>query len=157
MPGTNTRRIGSFLAAGAAVAAVAAGTTACTPDTTRARVEADVPRTFANSYALSEQLQGRSAARPDITSTECHSSVNAKQDSGPGGWNCDLTYTVHGKQEKKSLLVLIDQLGCYQAVDTDNRDATITDKQTGAVLPDPKVGFDGCYNVYDDRTSVSNN
>jgi hypothetical protein len=149
-------RVGSILAAAAVVAAVTAGASACTPDTTRARVEADVPRTFANSYALSERLQGKPAVRPHVTSSECHSSVNAKQDSGPGAWNCDLSFTVAGKPAQKSLLVLIDQLGCYQATDTDNRDATITDEQTGAVLPDPKVGFDGCYDVYDARTSVGN-
>src|SRR3954447_13626818 len=150
-----TRRVGAALATGAVVAAVGAGASACTPDTTRARVETDVPQTFANSFALSEQLQGRPAVPPHVTSTECHSSVNPKQDSGPGAWSCDLGYTVDGKAAEKSLLVLIDQLGCYQASDTDNRDATITDKATGAVVPDPKVGFDGCYDVYDGRTLVS--
>ena len=146
----------SLIATGAAVVAIALGASACTPDTTRARVENDVPRTFANSYALSEQLQGEPPTRPDVTSAECHSSVNSEQDSGPGGWNCDLTYTIDAKQESTSLLVLIDQLGCYQAIDTNNRDATITDTATGAALPDPKVGFDGCYDVYDERTSVDN-
>jgi hypothetical protein len=156
MPRITHRRVGSLLTIGAALAAVGLGASACTPDTTRARVENDVPTSFANSYALSEQLQGKPVTRPDVTSTECHSSVNHTQDSGPGGWSCDLSYTVGGKTEKKSLLVLIDQLGCYQAIDTDNRDAMITDKDTGARLPDPKVGFDGCYDVYDGRTSVSN-
>lgn len=152
-----THRLGSLLATGAAVASIALGTSACTPDTTRARVEHDVPVSFANSYAFSEQLQGNPATRPDVTSTECHSSVNPDQDSGPGSWNCDLTYTVHGNRAKTSLLILIDQLGCYQALDGEHRDATITDQDTGSVLPDPKVGFDGCYNVYDDRTSTSKN
>jgi hypothetical protein len=152
-----TKRIVPFVATTAVAAAVVIGASACTPDTTRARVEHDVPETFANSYAFSEQLQGKPAVRPHVTSTECHSSVNAEQDSGPGAWNCDLAYTVGDESEKKSLLVLIDQLGCYQATDTDHRDATITDKATGALLPDPKVGFDGCYDVYDDRTSVSKN
>lgn len=151
------KRTRTLLVTGVAVVAVGLGTSACTPDTTRARVENDVPQSFANSYALSEQLQGHPAVRPDITSTECHSSINKKEDSGPGSWDCELSYTVSGKEQKKSLLVLIDQLGCYQALDTGDRDATITDKETGAVLPDPKVGFDGCYNVYDDRTSTSKN
>jgi hypothetical protein len=145
------------LLATAAVVAVTLGTSACTPDTTRARVEHDVPVSFANAYALSEQLQGRPATRPDVMSTECHSSVNPEQDAGPGSWNCDLAYTVDDKQAKTSLLILIDQLGCYQALDGEHRDATITDQATGSVLPDPKVGFDGCYNVYDGRTSVSKN
>jgi hypothetical protein len=157
MPRIRTpRRIGSLVATGAALVAVGIGASACTPDTTRARVENDIPESFANSYALSQQLQGKPATRPDVTSTECHSSVNPNQDSGPGSWSCDLAYTVDGKQEKASLLVLIDQLGCYQALG-ENRDATITDRATGAVLPDPRQGFDGCYDVYDDRTSVSKN
>jgi len=149
------RRLGSLVATGAAVAAIGLVASGCTPDTTRARVEHDVPVSFANAYALSEHLQGKPATRPDVTSTECHSSVNPKQDSGPGSWDCELTYTVDGKQTKASLLILIDQLGCYQALDGEHRDATITDQDTGTVLPDPKVGFDGCYNVYDDRTSVA--
>ena len=148
------RRLGSLVATGAAVAAIGLVASGCTPDTTRARVEHDVPVSFANAYALSEHLQGKPATRPDVTSTECHSSVNPTQDSGPGSWACDLTYTVDGKQEKTELLVLIDQLGCYQALG-EKREATITDKATGAVLPDPKQGFDGCYDVYDGRTSVS--
>jgi hypothetical protein len=149
------RPIRALVAAGALVA-VAVGASACTPDTTRARVEHDIPESYANSYALSQQLQGKPATRPDITSTECHSSVNPSQDSGPGSWSCELAYTVGGKQEKASLLVLIDQLGCYQALG-EKRDATITDKATGAVLPDPRQGFDGCYDVYDGRTSVDKN
>ena len=151
----STQRIASLVATGATVAAIVLGTSACTPDTTRARVEHDVPVSFANSYALSEKLQGKQVTRPDVTSTECHSSVNPAQDSGPGSWNCDLNYTVDGRPGKASLLILIDQLGCYQALDGEHRDATIRDKDTGSVLPDPKVGFDGCYNVYDHRTSVS--
>jgi|SRR4051812_1770454 len=139
----------------AAVAAVAFGTSACTPDTTRARVEHDVPLSFAHAYALSEQLQGHQAVTPKVTSTECHSSTNTKVDSGPGSWGCDLTYTVEGKTKKVSLLVLVDSLGCYQGLDGDHRDNTIVDKATGATLPDPKVGFDGCYSVYDNRTNVS--
>jgi hypothetical protein len=150
----SVRRPSSIARAVVALAAVVLGACACTPDTTRARVEHDIPTTFANSYALSEQLQGKPVTRPDVTSTECHSSVNPTQDSGPGAWACDLTYTVDGRQQKAELLVLIDQLGCYQALG-ENRDATITDKATGAVLPDPKQGFDGCYDVYDGRTSVS--
>jgi hypothetical protein len=144
-----------IVAASASVATVAFGASACTPDTTRARVEADVPVTFANAYALSEQLQGHQPVKPQVTSTECHSSTNTVEDSGPGGWGCDLKYTVAGKKKEVFLLVLIDSLGCYQGLDTDHRDKTIVDKATGATLPDPKVGFDGCYNVYDDRTDVS--
>src|SRR3954462_6388431 len=99
----------------ALAAAVAVTASACTPDTTRGRVENDVPATFAHAYALSEQLQGHRPVTPHVTKTVCHSSVNTKQDSQPGSWGCDLSYTVDGKKEDVSLLVLIDQLSCYQA------------------------------------------
>ena len=62
---------------------------------------------------------------------------------------------MNGKNKETFLLILVDSLGCYQAADTDHRDNTIVDKATGATLPDPKVGFDGCYSVYDQRTKVS--
>jgi hypothetical protein len=143
------------LATGVAAGIVAVTASACTPDTTRARVEADVPQTFTKAYALSERLQGHGAVAPTVKSTECHSSVNIKQDSGPGSWDCELAYSVNGKAKKASLLILVDSLACYQALDGEHRDDTIKDTTTGAVLPDPKVGFDGCFNVYDNKTSTS--
>lgn len=144
------------LVVGAALGLVAVTGSACTPDTTRGRVESDVPATFAQSFALSEQLQGHHPVKPDVTATECHSSVNTKADSGPGSWDCTMTYKVDGKSHDVDILVLIDSLGCYQGMNTDNRDATIVDKATGATIPDPKVGFDGCFDVYDGKTSTSN-
>jgi hypothetical protein len=139
----------------ALAAAVALTASACTPDTTRGRVENDVPPSFAHAYALSEELQGHPAVTPTISSSECHSSINTTADSGPGSWGCDIGYTAAGKKKHVFLLVLIDSLGCYQAADTDHRDATIVDKATGTSLPDPKVGFDGCYSVYDGHTNTS--
>lgn len=148
----NLRRI---LATTTIVGAVALGGSACTPDTTRGRVEHDVPLTFDNAYATSEQLQGRPPVKPHVSSTECHSSINLKQDSGPGSWDCQLAYTVRGKKQSADILVLVDSLGCYQALSTDNRNAMILDRATGEKVPDPKVGFDGCYDVNDDLTNVS--
>ena len=149
------RRSTRNVATVAAVGVIAFTASACTPDTTRARVEADVPPTFAKAYALSERLQGHGVVRPQVTRTECHSSVNTVQDSGPGSWDCELAYTVNGKPKKASLLILIDSLACYQALDGEHRDDTIKDRATGATLPDPKAGFDGCFNVYDDKTNTS--
>src|SRR3954447_15131122 len=144
------------IAASVALAsAVAMAASACTPDTTRARVEHDVPASFVHAYTLSEQLQGHQPVSPRVTSTECHSSVNTKEDSGPGSWGCDLSYVLDGKKKAVSLLILVDSLGCFQKLDGAPHDDTIVDKATGATLPDPKAGFDGCYNVYDGRTNVS--
>src|ERR687890_90770 len=145
-------RIGTSVAL---AAVVATGASACTPDTTRARVENDVPTSFVHAYTLSEQLQGQKPVTPRVTSTECHSSVNTQEDSGPGSWGCDLSYVLDAKRKEVSLLILVDSLGCYQALDGEHRDDTIVDKATGSTLPDPKAGFDGCYDVYDGRTNVS--
>jgi hypothetical protein len=150
------RRLNKILITSVVLGGVAFSSTACTPDTTRGRVEHDVPLTFANAFATSQQLQGKPVTKPDVTSTECHSSINLKEDSGPGSWDCEMKYTVDGKDTSVNVLVLVDSLGCYQAMDTDNRNAMILDKATDAKIPDPKVGFDGCYDVYDNRTNVSN-
>ena len=141
------------------VASVSASTialTSCTPDTTRARVQDDVAATFTNSYETSLALQGKPVQAPTMQSTECHSSVNKTADSGPGSWGCELKY-VDPKRKKHDdfFIVLIDALACYQAFNGDNRDATIVDKKTGATMPDPAVGFDGCYDVYDSKTNTS--
>lgn len=57
----------------------------------------------------------------------------------------------------RSSLTLIDALGCYQAfnVDDTKRYHKITDVQTHKRIDDPAGGFDGCFNVYDDRTNTS--
>jgi hypothetical protein len=144
-----------ILVTGLALGAVAVGTTACTPDTTRGRVENDVPITFAHAYSLSEKLQGHRPVTPTVTRTECHSSVNTQEDSEPGSWDCQLAYTADGRRKNVDLLILIDQLGCYQALDGARRNAMITDVSTGEQLPDPKAGFDGCFDVYDNRTDTS--
>ena len=66
--------------------------TACTPDTTRGRVEQDFAATFSNQYAQSLQLMVKPAKRPRVTSTVCHCGTNLKQDSGPGTWSCEIKY-----------------------------------------------------------------
>jgi hypothetical protein len=144
--------------AAATALALAAGLTGCVPDTTRGRVEHDVAATFSNQYAQSQQLQGKPARRPAISSTECHSSVNTKIDAGPGGWPCEIKYTdIHGKPQDDNFLVLIDALGCYQAFNVDDakRYRMITDVHAHKKVVDPAGGFDGCYDVFDNRTRTS--
>jgi hypothetical protein len=153
----STVRHAGALATALALAVLLAG---CVPDTTRGRVEHDVAATFSNQYAQSEQLQGKTTRRPTITSTECHSSVNTKIDAGPGGWPCEITYTdAGGKHQDDTFLVLIDALGCYQAfnVDDKKRYRMITDVHAHKSVIDPAGGFDGCYDVFDKRTSTSKN
>jgi hypothetical protein len=130
----------------------------CVADTTRGRVEHDVAATFANQYAQSQQIQGHAVRRPTIRSIECHSSVNTKVDSGPGGWPCEIRYRgADGKPQDDTFLTLIDALGCYQAfnVDDKKRYRLVPDVRAHRKVVDPAGGFDGCFDVFDGRTSVS--
>jgi hypothetical protein len=127
----------------------------CTPDTTRGRVEHDVAATFAHQYQQSEQVQGAPARQVTVQSTECHSSLNKQRDAGPGSWFCTISYSdPAGHRHDDGFVVLIDALGCYQAFSDDNRDATVR-SAAGRTVPDPRAGFDGCYDVYDDRTKTA--
>ena len=141
------------IAAGAAVLLAA-----CTPDTTRGRVEHDFAGTFANQYAQSLQRQGKRPVRPKVTSTVCHSGTNLKQDSGPGTWSCEIKYVgADGKRHDENWVELIDALGCYQAFTQDDakRFHKIKDVYSHKSILDPAGSFDGCFDVYDGRTNTS--
>ena len=141
-----------------AVAAAALLVAACTPDTTRGRVEHDFATTFSNQFAQSLQRQGKPVVRPKISSTQCHNGTNLKDDSGPGSWSCEIKYTVAGgKPQDEVWLALIDALGCYQAFTTDDKKRyhEITDVYSHKRILDPAGSFDGCYDVYDNRTNTS--
>jgi hypothetical protein len=137
---------------------VALAVAGCTPDTTRGRVEHDFATTFSNQYAQSQQRQGKPVQRPKISSTECHNGTNLKSDAGPGSWSCEIKYTVAGgKPQDEVWLALIDALGCYQAFTTDDKKRyhEITDVYSHKHILDPAGSFDGCYDVYDNRTNTS--
>ena len=142
----------------AALAATALTVGACTPDTTRGRVEGDFAATFSNQYAQSLQRQGKPIVRPKISSTVCHNGTNLKADSGPGSWSCEIKYSVNGgKPQDETWLALIDALGCYQAFTQDDakRYHEITDVYSHKRILDPAGSFDGCYSVYDNRTNTT--
>ena len=152
-----TRSILRPLLAAIAVA-IAVALAACTPDTTRGRVEHDFAATFSNQYAQSLQRQGKPVQRPTITSTVCHNGTNLTADSGPGSWSCEIKYTVAGgKPQDEVWLALVDALGCYQAFTTDDKKRyhEITDVYSHKKILDPAGSFDGCFDVYDGRTNTS--
>ena len=151
---TSTLRCTALAVAGA-LAFILGG---CTPDTTRGRVEQDFDQTFANQYAQSVQREGKPVARPKVLSTVCHNGTNQKQDSGPGSWGCEIKYvTPDGKRHDDQWLMLSDALGCYQAFTQDDtkRYHEITDVYSHKRILDPAGSFDGCYDIYDDRTATS--
>lgn len=138
-------------AVAALLVAAAVGLSACTPDTTRGRMEADFAQTFSNQYAQSLQRQGKGVVRPKVSSTVCHNGTNLKADSGPGSWSCEIRYTdPSGKRHDDTWLGLVDALGCYQAFTTDDkaRYRTITDVYSHKHILDPAGSFDGCLDVY---------
>jgi hypothetical protein len=152
-----TRSFHRTVLAGALVA-VGLSLGGCTPDTTRARVEHDFATTFSNQYAQSLQRQGKPVERPKVASTECHNSTNLTEDSGPGSWGCEIKYSVAGgKPQDETWLALVDALGCYQAFTQDDakRYREITDVYSHKRILDPAGSFDGCYDVFDDRTDTS--
>src|SRR3954469_6478100 len=131
---------------------------ACTPDTTRGRVEHDFAATFSNQYAQSLQRQGKPVNRPGIRSTVCHSGTNLKVGSGPGTWSCEIKYVgADGKAHDDNWVMLVDALGCYQAFSQDDakRFHKIVDVYSHKAILDPAGSFDGCFDVYDGRTNVS--
>src|SRR3954469_20315633 len=131
---------------------------ACTPDTTRGRVEHDFAATFSNQYAQSLQRQGKPVKRPQITSTVCHSGTNLKVDSGPGTWSCEIKYVgADGKRHDDNWVSLVHALGCYPPLRPDDpvRFHKITDVYSHKSILDPAGSFDGCHDVYDGRTNTS--
>lgn len=146
-------RLTGLVTLGVAVAMVTSG---CTPDTTRERVQDDVSTTFVHSYKTSEVMQRKPVAAPRVSSTVCHNTLNKVADAGPGSWSCELKYTdPQGTSHDDEFVVLIDSLGCYQAFNGEKRDKEILDHTTHRKVPDPAVGFDGCFNVYDSRTNTA--
>lgn len=130
--------------------------TGCTPDATRGRVEHDVTTTFVHSYETSLAMQDKPVVPPKVSSTECHSSLNKTADSGPGSWGCELKYAdAEDTRHDDEFVVLVDSLGCYQAFNGAQRDKEIIDQTTHRHVPDPAVGFDGCFNVYNAQTDTA--
>ena len=147
------KAIAVFIAVGAT-----AGLAACTPDTTRGRMEQDFAQSFVNQYAQSLQRQGKPVARPKVLSTVCHNGTNLKRDSGPGSWGCEIKYrTPDGKSHDDQWLLLSDALGCYQAFTTDDaaRYREIRDVYSHKRILDPAGSFAGCLDVYAGSTNTS--
>lgn len=147
-----------------AVAAVAALVVAfmvagrnSTPDDTKQRVEADFALTFPNIYAHREAQLGKSDTAT-INQLSCGRGTPTGPGQGPGkDWLCEVQYTTStGRTARATYELFVHGEACYTATDPE-RDAsqTITDHATGVAVPDLLFQFDGCFNVYDDRTSTT--
>lgn len=127
------------------------------PDVTRQRVEYDMTRDFANQYTLTRATEGKPVT--DVRdSVSCDKGGPKVADRGPGkDWICTVHYTASdvpaGGRIQYQLFVHGE--ACYTATDPKLiENASITDK-SGASVPNPLEQFDGCFSVYDNRTSVT--
>src|SRR3954454_10587768 len=151
--GPEVKRAIPALALVAAAAFLLAG---CTPDVTRERLEADVASTYSHVYDLNRYYRGDDPVHLQPTA-ECHrSGQHPSGDQGPGSWGCELKYTDPSTGKKGDVFEVILMGGdtCYQGLNPDLNDhPTVHDVHTNGSAPNPLFQFDGCLDVYNDKTS----
>lgn len=129
-----------------------------TPDITRQRIEVDMAQDWANQYRLTAAIRGRPLSGAVRDSVRCDKGGPKVPDRGPGkDWVCIVSYTAPGNQPSKIRYELfVHGEACWTA--TDPRlieNPSLTDAKTGASVANPLEQFDGCFNVYDNRTSTT--
>lgn len=138
---------------------VAVGEIHHTPDVTRQRVEYDMAGNYAHQLQLARELSGHPLTAPVATTTSCDKGGPTVPDQGPGrNWICNVHYTNPATGTPVSIRYQLQVRGeaCYIAIDpTLIEKPSITDVATGASVPNPLAQFDGCFDVYDKRTSVT--
>ena len=127
------------------------------PDIARQRIEYDMTGDWANQYRLTRSIEGKPV-------TNVHDSVSCDKggpkvpDRGPGkDWICIVRYTASDTQAPKKILyqLFVHGEACYTATDpTLIENASIVDKD-GTSVTNPLEQFDGCFSVYDKRTSTT--
>lgn len=129
-----------------------------TPDVTRQRVEADMTRDWSNQYQLTRAIEGKPRSAPVRDQVSCDKGGPKVPDRGPGkDWVCIVTYTLPGAQPTRTRYELfVHGEACYTATDPALiENPSITNVKTGASVANPLEQFDGCFNVYDNRTSTT--
>lgn len=142
------------LAVVAALLVIGTAVSGGTPDQTPSRVDADLATTFANQWRLQQRILGKPAPRGFTAKVDCQHTPKGSANRGPGTWYCPLEGRVPGAKKplEFSYIALVDGTSCYSALDSD-LPPLITNKATGKQVANPLVAFDGCFNVYDSRTS----
>lgn len=136
---------------------VALVTGACqSQDVTKAAMDADVTTVYTNLLAKRDTLLGNPPRSGVRVETNCYRGGPRQPDVGAGkDWRCDVTEadasTASTAPNTASYLVLVRATACWTALaETLSAKAetidviTMTDPRTGADLPDPLGGFDGC-------------
>lgn len=127
------------------------------PDITRERVEVDLAAVWPNQYAQLARLQGEPAGAVSVKRVSCDKGGPAVPDRGPGrNWVCTFTYTDGGRARPARYEMIVRGEACYTATDPALIESpTVVDPATGASVPNPLYQFDGCFDVYDGRTSTT--
>jgi len=136
-----------------AIAAVALVSGACEQDVTSPKLSADVTTVYANLLAKRDSLLGNPPRAAVRVESSCYRGGPKQPDVGAGkDWRCDITEQDSSTEANaKSYLVIVRASGCWTALaesltaKAETVDViTMTDPRTGADLPDPLGGFDGC-------------
>jgi len=152
---TSRRRIIAF----AATAVAAAGIAGCTPDDTRQRVESDMTVEWANQYQNAQRLQGKPVSTGIKDTVSCDKGGPKVADKGPGkDWICMVHYTdpAAGKSGTTRYELFVHGEACYTATDPKLiENSSLPDPTSGASKSNPLEQFDGCFSIYDNKTSTT--
>lgn len=148
-----TRTTLTLLTAGAAAFTL----TACQPDITRQRVEDDMKLDFANQVKLTDAILGKPAPNGLTDSVTCDKGGPSKPDRGPGkDWVCMVTYSADGMPTTTTRYELfVHGEACYTATDPALIEQPNITNAKGKSVANPLQQFDGCFDVYDNKTSIT--
>lgn len=144
----------------AATAIVLGGVLAgCTPDDTRQRVEADMQIDWANQYKNTQRLLGHPVSTGLTDSVTCDKGGPKVPDKGPGkDWICVVTYKDPQNHRAGRTLyqLFVHGEACYTATDPKLiENSSLPDPTSGATNANPLEQFDGCFNIYDNKKSIT--
>jgi hypothetical protein len=151
---TTVARATKLIGLGLAALAVSS----CTSDVTRQRVEADMALDFANQLKLTAGILGQPVPKAVSDHVSCDKGGPKVADKGPGkDWVCMVTYTAdNGPSTTTRYELFVHGEACYTATDPALiEQPSITKASTGKSVPNPLEQFDGCFNVYDNKTSIT--
>jgi len=151
--GKQGRVVGSALAL---CVLVLAGGACQQQDVTKAKLDADVSTVYAHLLAKRDALLGSHVRTGIRVEANCYRGGPKQPDVGAGkDWRCDVTETdastAPDAPTSTSYQVIVRANACWTALEesltakAETIDViTMTDPRTGADLPDPLGGFDGC-------------
>lgn len=127
---------------------------ACEPqDVTKPKLDADVTVVYSNLQAKRDSLLGEPRRQGLLVESNCYRGGPKQPDVGAGkDWRCEVTeQDASTVANTRSYFVIVRANGCWTALaeslsaKAETVDViTMTDPRTGADLPDPLGGFDGC-------------